>query len=497
MSTILTEILSTLDANTFTTDTDADSVQKGLHAFFLLLQKGHIASTQDNTDNHLTYVTPSPAFVDYLISSIDSILSEQINTIIHHPQFLALECTWRSLFFLTTRIDFEQNIRLEYINVSKQDLLQDFQDSPEVTHSGLYKHIYTEEFGQFGGIPVGIIVADYSFAHHAQDIQLLQYMASVASMAHAPILAAADKTFFAIDSWSLLPDITNIASIFENAAYRRWNSFREHPYARYIGLTLPGFLLRVPYDSYNQSTSFAFHFTEETNDENDFCWGNTAFALAANMADSFAKYRWCVNIVGTEGGGRMENLPKNYHHAMQGIQSKISTRAIITEQREFALAELGFISLAVNKTPYELVFFSANSVLKSKKYPKTKEGVQEEISFRLSTQLPYIMLINRLAHYIKILQRENMGTWQKKEELTQGLNTWINQYVTAMDTPDAHTRSRRPLRMAKIYVTEIEGQTGWYAITLLVRPHFKYMGVNFTLSLEGRLERPNTQQNIT
>ena len=431
----------------------------------------------------------SPAFIDYLISLIDEKLSAQVNAILHHPDFMALEAGWRSLAFLVERLDFSQNIRLEYINVSKEDLLRDFQDSPEVSKSGLYRHIYTAEFGQFGGIPVAAIIADYSFGPSHEDIQLLQYAASVSSMAHAPFFAAAGKEFFDLDQWSRLPDIQNLPDLFDSARYARWHSLRENPNARYIGLTLPGFLLRLPYGEQGAVPAGSFDFSEEITDENDFCWGNTAFALAARLGESFAAYRWCVNIVGPEGGGRLSGLPCSGHEAMRGIQDKIPVRAIITERREFELSELGFISLAVGKTPHEAVFYSANSVLRPKTFPKTAEGISAEVSFRLSTQFPYMMLMNRLAHYIKILQRENMGAWREAGELERELNNWLSQYVTAMDTPDALTRSRRPLHMAHIHVRELEHEAGWFAITMRARPHFKYMGVNFTLALEGKLER--------
>ncbi len=473
MRPILDDILTTLPEAEPVTDTEA--LCEGLRSFLCLAGPG--------------CATASPAMVDYLISLLDEKLSEQVNAIMHHPDFLALEATWRGLLFLTERLDFSQNIRLEYISVSKDDLLRDFQDSPEVVTSGLYRHIYTAEFGQFGGIPVAAVIADYFFTPDPRDIQLLQYVASVASMAHAPFFAAAGKEFFGLEKWQNLPDIKDLPSVFDSPRHARWNSFRESPNARYIGLTLPGFLLRLPYGEDGLPPASSFNFTEITDHEEAFCWGNTAFALAARLGDSFAKYRWCVNIIGPDGGGRVENLPCSRHEAMWGIQDKIPTRAIITERREFELAELGFIPLAIDRTPHETVFFSANSALKPKAFPGTAEGASAEISFRLSTQFPYMMLMNRLAHYIKVLQRENMGSWREKDELERELNRWISQYVTAMDTPDALTRSRRPLRMARINVREIDNEAGWYAITMLARPHFKYMGVNFTLSLEGRLER--------
>lgn len=457
---------------------DTQALSNHLRAFFKLLGPKQLDRS----------FSISPALIDYQISLIDEKLSEQINAILHHPNFLLVESSWRSLAFLIERLDFDENILLEYINISKEDLLSDFEDSIEISKSGLFYQLYTTEFGQFGGIPIGAIVANYEFVPNHQDIQLLQYLSAVASMSHAPCLAAAGKEFFGIKSWSDLPDLKDIYSLFESPVYTRWNTFRDHPNSRYIGLTLPGFLLRLPYSENNNAVQ-SFHFEEKTISDNDFCWGNAAFALVAKMCESFAKYRWCINIVGSESGGKLENLPCYPHEAMRGIQSTICTRALITEKREAELAELGFIPLAIGGKPSETIFYSANSVLRPKHFPKTESGIAAEISFKLSTQFPYMMLMNRLAHYIKIMQRENIGAWRERGELSRELNQWISQYVTAMETPDAQTRSRRPLRMARVDVREIDHNAGWYNITILARPHFKYMGVNFTLSLESRLDR--------
>ncbi|MDR0827011.1 MAG: type VI secretion system contractile sheath large subunit [Desulfovibrio sp.] len=430
----------------------------------------------------------SDTLPDYVTSMIDEKISAELNEIMHHPDFLALEAAWRGLHFLVSRVDFSQNIIVEYINVSKTDLLSDFQDAPEVVKSGLYRHLYTAEFGQFGGQPVAAVIADYEFSAAAQDIQLLSYAASVASMSHAPFFAAAGKGFFNIDEWRHFQDITDIKSIFETPRFARWNSFRESENARYVGLTLPGFLLRQPYNEDADVVS-AFNYIERTEHEDHFCWGNTAFALGVCLADSFAKYRWCVNIIGPDGGGAVTALPCCSFEAMRGIQNKNPTRTLISERREFELAELGFIAFITDRNTHGAIFYSANSVLKPKLFPKTPEGFTAEINFRLSTQFPYMMIMNRLGHYIKVLQRESVGSWRERGDIARELNKWISQYVTEMDTPDALTRSRRPLRMAKIDVKEIAGDSGWYAVTVLACPHFKYMGVNFTLSLEGKLDR--------
>jgi type VI secretion system protein ImpC len=430
----------------------------------------------------------SAALVDEMIADIDHKLSAQVNAVIHNEEFKKLESAWRGMKFLVDRTDFRQNIKLEFINVAKQDLLDDFEDAPEVTKSGLYKHLYTAEFGQFGGQPVGAVVANYEFGPGPQDIQLLTYMASVAAMAHAPFIAAAGKEFFGIESWDALPNLKDLHSIFEMPQYTKWRGFRENEDSRYVGLTLPRFLLRVPYGPESVPAK-TFAFTEEANTTEDFCWGNTAFAFASRLTDSFAKYRWCANIIGPQGGGSVDNLPIYTYEAMGQVQTKTPTQVLISERREYELAEEGFIALTMRKGADNAAFFSANSALRPKVFANTAEGKEAEMNYKLSLQLPYMMIMNRLAHYIKVIQRENIGTWKERIDLERELNIWISQYVTEMDDPDPVTRSKRPLRMAQIEVSDVAGEPGWYSVNLKARPHFKYMGSSFTLSLVGKLDK--------
>ncbi|MFM2478723.1 type VI secretion system contractile sheath large subunit [Celerinatantimonas sp. MCCC 1A17872] len=431
----------------------------------------------------------SGGLVDDMIAQIDDKLSIQMDSIIHDSNFKKLESTWRSLRFLVDRTDFRENIRIEMMNVSKDDLLDDFEDAPEVTKSGLYKQAYTAEYGQFGGKPFGAMIANYDFNPGPQDIKLLQYVGSVATMSHAPFIAAAGPEFFGLEKWSELPNLKDLQSIFEMPQYAKWNSFRESEDSRNVGLTLPKFLLRLPYGEDTLPIK-NFNYKETVSDgDEDFCWGNTAFAFASKLTDSFAKYRWCANIIGPQGGGAVDDLPLYQYEAMGAMQTKISTQVLVSERREFELSEAGFIGLTMRKGSDNAAFFSANSVQKAKTFPNTKEGKEAQLNYKLSTQLPYMMIMDRLAHYIKVIQRENIGTWKERADLERELNTWISQYVTEMDNPAPGVRSRRPLRMASIDVHDVEGDPGWYQVVLKARPHFKYMGSAFTLSLVGKLDK--------
>ena len=429
------------------------------------------------------------SIVDDMISDIDRKLSAQLSTVMHHEDFQKLESAWRGMKFLVDRTDFRENIKISIMNCSKQDLLDDFEDSPEIPKSGLYKNVYTAEYGQFGGQPFGAMIANYDFGPGPQDMKLLGYVASVSAMSHAPFIAAAAPQFFGVDSFEALPNLKDLKSILEMPQYTKWQSFRESEDSRYVGLTVPKFLLRLPYGPETVPAK-TFSFKEDVSEGDDaFCWGNTSFALASRLTDSFAKYRWCSNIIGPQGGGAVEDLPLYQFEAMGAIQTKIPTQVLISERREFELAEEGFIALTMRKGSDNAAFFSANSCQKPKYFGISAEGKEAELNYKLGTQLPYMMIINRLAHYIKVIQRENIGTWKERGDLETELNKWISQYVADQENPSPAVRSRKPLRKAAIDVAEVPGEPGWYSVGLKVRPHFKYMGANFTLSLVGKLDK--------
>jgi len=429
------------------------------------------------------------ALVDRMIAEIDSKLSRQVDAILHHPDFQQLESAWRGLKLLVARTDFRENIRIELINASRDDLLDDFEDSPELVQSGLYKHVYTAEYGQFGGQPVGAMIANYQFGPGTRDIRLLQQVAGVAAMAHAPFIAAAGPAFFGLESFHGLPDLKDMQDHFEGPLFSKWQGFRESEDARYVGLTLPRFLLRTPYDPEdNPVRSFAYRETVSDSHE-DYLWGNAAFAFASRLTDSFARYRWCPNIIGPQSGGAVDDLPLHHFSSMGEIETKIPTEVLVSDRREYELAEAGFIALTMRKGSDNAAFFSANSAQKPRYFGNSAEGKAAELNFRLGTQLPYLFIINRLAHYLKVLQREQIGAWKERTDLELELNRWIRQYVADQDNPSAEVRGRRPLRAASIGVEDVAGQPGWYRVSLSVRPHFKYMGADFTLSLVGKLDR--------
>lgn len=429
------------------------------------------------------------ALVDRMIAEIDARLSQQMDEIVHHPDFQSLESAWRGLQVLVERTNFRENIKIEILNVSRADLLDDFEDSPEVMQSGLYKHIYTAEYGQFGGEPVGAIIANYYLSPSSPDIKLMQYVSSVACMAHAPFIASAGPQFFGLESFTVMPNLKDLKDHFGGPQFAKWQSFRESEDARYMALTVPRFLLRTPYDPLENPVKTFVYKETVANSHEHYLWGNTAYAFASRLADSFAKFRWCPNIIGPQSGGAVEDLPLHHFESMGEIETKIPTEVLVSDRREYELAEEGFISLTMRKGSDNAAFFSASSVQKAKLFGASEEGRRAELNYKLGTQLPYMMIVNRLAHYLKVLQREQLGSWKERTDLEIELNKWIRQYVADQENPGAEVRGRRPLRAAQIIVSDVDGEPGWYRINLNVRPHFKYMGADFTLSLVGKLDK--------
>ncbi|MBP3059828.1 type VI secretion system contractile sheath large subunit [Pseudomonas chengduensis] len=429
------------------------------------------------------------AMVDRMIAEIDAKLSRQMDEILHNAEFQALESSWRGLKLLVDRTNFRENIKLEIINASKQDLLDDFEDSPEIMQSGLYKHIYTAEYGQFGGQPVGALIANYFFDPSAPDVKTMQYVASVACMSHAPFIAAAGPKFFGLESFTGLPDLKDLKDHFEGPQFAKWQSFREQEDARYVGLTVPRFLLRNPYDPEDNPVKTFVYKENVANSHEHYLWGNTAYTFASKLTDSFAKFRWCPNIIGPQSGGAVEDLPLHHFESMGEIETKIPTEVLVSDRREYELAEEGFIALTMRKGSDNAAFFSANSTQKPKFFGISEEGKTAELNYKLGTQLPYMFIINRLAHYLKVLQREQIGAWKERTDLELELNKWIRQFVADQENPSSEVRSRRPLRAAQVIVSDVDGEPGWYRVSLNVRPHFKYMGADFTLSLVGKLDK--------
>ncbi len=441
---------------------------------------------QSISDSSVTVDKIDKTLLDQQIGAIDEKISRQLDEILHHQEFQTLESTWRGLKFMVDRTNFRKNVKIEMLDVSKEALQQDFEDSPETIQSGLYRHVYTQEYDTPGGEPVSAIVSAYEFDSKPQDIALLQNLSKVASSAHCPFIGSVGPAFFRKPEIKELPGIEDLSNYMDRAEFIKWRAFRETEEARYVGLVLPRFLLRLPY-SHETAPLKEFNYTESvTGEQHDrYLWGNASFAFATNMIRSFQDHGWCVQIRGPESGGKVEDLPIHLYDVGRGNQMKIPTEILIPETREFEFANQGFIPLSFYKNRNYACFFSANSIQK----PQVYDDPNVTANSRINSRLPYIFLTSRLAHYLKVIQRENIGATKNAAMLETELNNWIKQLVTEMKNPSAELAAERPLSAANVTVSELEDNPGFFKVGLSVKPHFQVEGIDVNLQLVSQMPK--------
>jgi type VI secretion system protein ImpC len=424
--------------------------------------------------------------LDGLVASIDARLSEQLNEVLHHKEFQRLESGWRGLKFLIDRTDFRRNVRVEILNASKDALRTSFEDSPELIQSALYKQVYTGAYDQPGADPYGAMISNYEFDNSAQDISLLQDISKVSASAHCPFIGSVGPKFFgktSMEEWKKIPDLN---AWMETADFVKWRSFRESEDARYVGLVFPRFMLRLPYGQDTVPVK-GFNYSENVKgpDHEKYLWGNASFSFATNMVRAFVSDGWCVQIRGPQAGGTVENLPVHLYDIGKGKQMKIPTEVPIDETLELTCSNLGFIPFSHYQGRDYACFFSANSSQKPSIYD-TKDATANS---RINARLPYIFLASRISHYLKVLQRENIGTTKDRVKIEKELDTWIRSLVTEMKNPSEEQIAKYPLRAAQVKVHDIEENPGFYRVEMMIMPHFQIEGMDISLSLVGKMPK--------
>jgi type VI secretion system protein ImpC len=419
------------------------------------------------------------------VAQIDHLISLQLNEVLHHPQFQKLESTWRGLKYLLDQSETGTQLKIRVLNASKKDLLRDLQRAPEFDQSALFKKVYEEEYGIFGGEPFGALVGDYEFSKHPEDLELLEKVSQVAASAHAPFLSAASSELLNMDSFTNLDQPRDIGKIFDSTEYAKWKGFRESEDSKYVCLTCPRILMRLPYGR-DTAPVDGFNFEEgvDGTDHSKYLWGNAAFALASKMTQAFATYGWCVAIRGVEGGGLVDGLPSHTFRTDEGdVALKCPTEIAITDRREKELADQGLVSLVHCKGTDKAAFFSIQSCNK----PKLYDSDAANANARLSAQLPYMMATCRFAHYLKAMMRDKIGGFMSREDAWRFLNRWISKYVTQDDKASPAQKAKFPLREANVEVEEIKGKPGCYRAVAYLRPHFQLDEISVSLRLVAEL----------
>jgi type VI secretion system protein ImpC len=428
------------------------------------------------------------SMLNFRIAEIDRLLSLQLNEILHHPEYQKLEATWRGLKYLLNQTETSSTLKIKVLNVNKGELLKDLQKAPEFDQSALFKKVYEEEFGVFGGAPFGALLGDYEFGRTGQDIELLEKVSQVAAAAHAPFLTAASAEMFNLESFTQLDAPRDLAKIFDTTEYAKWKAFRDSEDSRYVALTTPRMLLRDPYGKASVPVE-AFDYEEGVDGavHDNYLWGNAAWGLGARVTQAFARYGWCATIRGVESGGLVEGLPvHNFRTESGDIAMKCPTETPITDRREKELADLGFVPLVHCKGTPNAAFFSVQSAQKPKVYDKDAATSNA----RISAQLPYIFAVSRFAHYLKAMMRDKIGGFMSRAEAERFLNNWVNNYTIANDDAGFELKARHPLREARIDVAEIPGKPGAYRAVAFLRPHFQLDELGVSLRLVADLPAP-------
>lgn len=422
------------------------------------------------------------------IAEIDDLISLQLNEVLHHPDLQKLEASWRGLHYMVFNTETGSSLKLRLMNITKAELLKDLEKAVEFDQSALFKKVYEEEYGTFGGYPYSVLIGDYEFGRHPQDMALLEKISNVAAAAHAPFIASASPMLFDMGSFTELGIPRDLSKIFESAELIKWRSFRSSEDSRYVTLCLPHVLLRLPYGPDTVPVE-GLDFVEDIDgrDHSKYLWGNPAWMLGTRITDAFAKYGWTAAIRGVEGGGKVEGLPAHTFHTDEGdIALKCPTEIAITDRREKELNDLGFISLVHCKGTDYAAFFGGQTTNKPRLYNTTSANANS----RLSAMLPYILNASRFAHYIKVIMRDKVGSFMTKENVQSYLNNWIMTYVLGKDDAGQALKAQYPLRDARVDVTDIPGKPGCYNATVFLRPHFQLEELTASIRLVAELPPP-------
>ena len=443
---------------------------------------------QQALKNAVTISDDTYQTIEAIIAEIDRKLSEQVNQIIHHEEFQKLEGAWRGLHHLVTNTETDTLLKIKVLPISKKEISRNLKRFKGIAwdQSPLFKRIYEEEYGQFGGEPFGCLVGDYYFDHSAPDVEVLNGLEKIAAASHCPFIAGASPQVMQMDSWQELANPRDLSKIFQTAEYAPWRSLRESDDSRYIGLALPRFLSRLPYGAKTNPVD-EFDFEEETDgsDHNKYTWANAAYAMAVNINRSFKYYGWGTSIRGVESGGIVENLPcHTFPTDDGGVDMKCPTEIAISDRREAELASLGFMPLVHRKNSDLAAFIGAQSLHKPAEY----YDPDATANARLSARLPYLFACCRFAHYLKCIVRDKVGSFREREDMERWLNEWIMNYVDGDPANSTQeTKARKPLAAAEVVVEEVADNPGYYTSKFFLRPHYQLEGLTVSLRLVSKL----------
>jgi type VI secretion system protein ImpC len=443
--------------------------------------------TEEALKGTVTWSKNVTATIKSGLAAIDEALSEQLSAIMRHPKFQKLEGSWRGLNHFVMNSETGANLKIKVFNVSKRELFKDLDKAVEFDQSHIFKKLYENEFGSPGGEPYSTLIGDYEFSNHPEDVEMVSKMSNVAAAAFCPFLSAASPELFGYESWTELPKTRDLEKVFDSIEYAKWNAYRETEDSRFVVMTMPRVLARLPYgETTKPIDDFGYEEVEAGKpiSHDQYCWMNAAYVLGTRMTDAFSQYGWCTAIRGAEGGGKVENLPTHTFISDDGDPDmKCPTEVGITDRREAEMSKLGFLPLCHYKNTDYSDFFGAQTTQKPKKYDTADATANASISARL----PYIMATSRFAHYLKVMARDKIGSFMEASDCEEWLNRWITNYVTADPKPSEDTKARYPLREARVQVREVPGAPGSYNAVAHMRPWLQMEELTASMRMVARI----------
>lgn len=452
------------------------------------------ALTQEALKGTVTWNKNLTVTINAAIAALDRAMSAQLSAIMHHEKLRKLEGSWRGLHHLVMNTETSNQLKIRMLNISKKELARDLEKAVEFDQSQLFKKLYEYEFGSAGGEPYTALVGDYEFSAHPDDINLLTNMSNIAAASFCPFIASAAPQMFGFDSYTELSKPRDLQKIFQSGEYIKWRSFRDSEDSRFVVLTMPRVLARLPYGK-ETSPVEAFNFEEAPvsadgrplrQEHDSYCWMNASYAMGAVLTRAFAENGWCTSIRGAEGGGKVEGLPSHVFMSDDGdMDQKCPTEIGITDRREAELSKLGFLPLCHYKNTDYAVFFGAQTAQKPKKFDDPDSTANAEISARL----PYLMATSRIAHFLKVMARDKVGSFMEASDAEQWLNKWIANFVNGSPGASAEMKARYPLAEAAIEVKEIPGQPGAYSAIAWLRPWLQMEELTASLRLVAKIPK--------
>jgi type VI secretion system protein ImpC len=423
------------------------------------------------------------------IKQIDKLITEQLNHVMHAPEFQALEASWRGLHHLVMKSETGPQLKIRLMNISRDEIQRDLDAAVEFDQSALFKKIYEEEYGTFGGAPFSALIGDYYFGRHPRDIALLEKISNVAAAAHAPFIGGVSPSMFDMQSFTTIGEPRDLAKIFESTEMTKWRDFRKSEDSRYCALVLPRILLRLPYgEATDPVEGVSYEEDVDGTDHSKYLWGNAVWALGERLTNAFSLYKWCSAIRGVEGGGRVEGLPTHTYRTADGeVVLKCPTEVAITDRREKELSDMGFISLVHCKNTSYAAFFGGQTC----NQPIVYDTPEANANARLSSVLPYMLAASRFAHYLKVMMRDKIGSFQDAAAVQGFLNRWLAGYVLLMDGAGQAAKASMPLREGRVDVYEVAGRPGSYRATVYLRPHFQLEELTASIRLVAELPAPS------